>query len=631
MAVPVLAQAIPVLNFSKNPQWLILQSDDFRISPPVKSVNYIQFNGAIAADTVMQVGGPSVVAMTAKAVPDDSGQQFITGDGSNSYVTSLVSYFQDNFFLNRDYVITTDFTGAHPMLMFTSKFTGPEYNFTAIGGTGGITTPGVSGLSKPNFAHHVQVWIANDAGNGFDQVFMANVAIDEPQTGKTSVDIHEILHSALTYDYPELITAYSLCVNSLRQFYVIAAQFYGDTPAIQKLAQFYGYYVAMGGLGMQANLLRNIKTELYPALGDPSLNRFLRQGSKNKIVSKDQPEWLTWINQDIGAVTVNAEVTIYNDDETSFTFNAVAALIINPNQKIQFQTGYNQLNIAGRQAIGKNPVYYSFSLITAGGAYITAAYNYVIDYTNREWPRYFVYLNSYGAFQTIGTLGKGMAEVDRTKDDAQRVVSQNVAAMDGDFIEVNIRIQDKFTVNIGYDRAGTRNTALLRDLLVSHKIYLYNNGVLTPIGLNTKNLKDAMDGVNRYANTLEYYPLYQEAVYSEDPLNVTDDATSDLILDAGSPVPNTIPPALSASGTIIVEYGDIHLSIDGGQQVYTAPFWLAGKANYRIDSTQLANYLRTTEIQYNMAGSFKILIPGFTLNAGDQLIIHPFVLNPDSL
>ena len=61
-------------------------------------------------------------------------------------------------------------------------------------------------------------------------------------------------------------------------------------------------------------------------------------------------------------------------------------------------------------------------------------------------------------------------------------------------METNIFIQDKGTVNIGYDRSGKRNTRLLRDLMVSRHIFLYDDGVLIPVGLNTTNLKDAMDG-----------------------------------------------------------------------------------------------------------------------------------------
>jgi hypothetical protein len=58
---------------------------------------------------------------------------------------------------------------------------------------------------------------------------------------------------------------------------------------------------------------------------------------------------------------------------------------------------------------------------------------------------------------------------------------------------------------------------------------------------------------------------------------------------------------------------------------------LVGKTGYRIESTQMGTFFRTADIEYNlMGGSFTILVEGFVLLEGEQLIIFPYVLNPDS-
>lgn len=625
---------LPAIAFSKNMLQLVLQSDDYLVAAAVKSINFLNFNTAIAEDTVFVLSwNAGTATMTAKDAPDDSGLQFPSGDGSNSYVTGLLDWFNGNAFLSRDYVITADISGAHPKLVFTAINNGPDYDFTSFNsGASGVDTNGVTDQPKTNFMHHLELWIAAADRSSYTKAFYANIPLDYPLTAKTTVDIHEALHAFLTSDYPELSAAYSICQNSIRPYYFRMAQFYGSIPFVRKLTKSATYYINKGGLSKKNALLRDIIAELAPGT-DKTKWRFLRQGSKNKPVSPAQPEWLTWINFTGASQTISLELTIYNDDSSdSGPINVVAGVVTPSLQKLQFQAGFTQLDITSRQDL-KNPIYYTLRIKGAAG-YLTDTYTYVIDYTYRPWPRYFVYENSYGGFQTIGTVGKGINEYDRTKDDAQMEVNQHQAAIDGEFLEANILIQEKGTVNIGYDRSGRRNVILLRDFIVSRTKYVWDNGALVPIGLNTKNLKDAADGVNVYANSFEYYILNQDEVYTEDT-GLADDDIGGLLGGAGSP----IPPGTGGGGTggtgtgdaIVVDFGDTHLDVDGDDhQTYTAAA-LVGLTGYAVFSTQLANYFRPAEISYDSAaGSFTILIDGFALENGEQLIISPYVMNPDA-
>ncbi len=631
-----LATPLPQITFSKNPVLLTPVSDDYLAAAPATAVNYFEFSAVVAVDTAVVLSWTdNSVTMTAKAAPDGSGNQFPNGDGGTTYVTTLVAFFKANYFIDRDFVVTANVTDyAHPRLIFTAREQGADFNFNGTAPTG-VITAGADNSPVSNFMHHVEVWIANLNG-GFDQAFDANVSLDEnPITGQSTIDIHDTLHSWLSqpgeFDTPLIGALYAKYISSLRAYYVKYAQFFGDVPAIQKVNTSAICYVALGGLGMKNALVRNIISELRPVTGDATKDRFLRQGSKNKQVTKEQPEWLSYINFTGGDITVDLEISIYNDDATSNTFNAVEDLIIHAWEKYQFAVGFTQLNIVGQQSAAKKPVYYTARLKSAAG-YLTDTYSFAIDYNYREFSRYFVYENAYGAYQTIATVGKGQNEADRTKTDAQLAVNKTTGAATGEFLETNIYFQEKGTANIGYDRAGTRNTRLLRDLIASHRIFLYDPAAssaqakLIPIGLNTKNIKDAMDGTNVYAGVIEWYPLYQEEVFTEDA-GMADDSLSRLITDAGSPVPGIVPVTVTGNN-IIVESTDVHLSVVGGNQVYTAGV-LIGLTGYRIYASQLAVYFRTADIAYNsVAGSFTILDPGFRLNPGDQLIIWPYILIP---
>ena len=630
-----LATAPPAIAFSRNKIALGLLSDDYLAAPPAFAVNTLEFTAAIAVDQIIPLtwtGG--AVQLTAKASPDNSGNQIPTGSGDNTYVTALAAVFQSNYLLDKFFVISVNTSGAHPKLVFTARAQTPDLNFSAYTLSGvncANATPGVTGKPVVNFAHHIEVWVKNADGTQ-SLAYDANPALDFPQTGLTTVDLgDEVLQSFLKPDEPELSAAYAECTASIRPYFLKYAQYFGETPSVQKVTKTADFMAAFGGLGMQKQRDTDLVSMLNPVPGNATLNIFARLGSINKMTAKDQPEWLTYINTTAAAIVVDLEVTIVNDDETTFVFSPVTGLSIGAYKKYQFQTGYTQLNIAGQQSVDKTPVYYTVRLKNGTGDYITAAYAYVVDDAFYPWPRYFVYLNSMGAYQTIATVGKGQGQFAISKDTGQKAIGRDVAAITGGFLETNILIQDKTVVNIGYNRAGRRNTILLRDLMLSPKVYEYKNGRLIPVGISTTDLKDAMDGDNLYANSFEVYPLYQENVFSEAD-DVTDDSINDLLGDAGAPVPAPVDPPLADGGTIIVEFGDAHLSTVADQQVYTAPVWLTGRTNYRIQSTQLASFFRTEDVSYNAtAGSFTILLPGFALSSGDQLIIFPFILNPDSL
>jgi hypothetical protein len=618
----------PAIAFSKNIINVLLRSDNYLTAPAAKSVNFLEFTGAVAASTAIELTWAlGAATLTAEDIPDDGGFQFPTGDGGNAYVTSLAGWFESNYFIGKDYVVTVNTAGAHPMLVFTARNFGPDYDFTDTdAGIAGVTTGGVTDQPRTNFAHHLRVYIGSDwDGSGFDEAFEANIPLDYPYTGDTNADVHEALHAFLDSDYPELNNPYSVCQQSIRPWFFYYAQYYGDPAAVRKVFVSDTFYVNKGGLAKQQALLKTLLQELCPVDGHPEQNRFLRQGSVNKLVATDQPEWLTWINLTAGAVDITLEVKVYNTDASTLVFTVADAFTAAAWQKLQFQCGYAQLGIAGRQP-GKTVSYYTCQ-VKAGAAYLSLPYAFVLDYTPFEFPRYFVYENSYGAFQTIATVGKGQIESGRTKTDAQRSLDLRTAAISGDLLETNILIQEKGTVAIGYRRSDKRNIALLRDLMLSRTRYLYDAGNLIPIGILNDTVKDVPDGANVDAEQIIYYPLYQEEVWTE-PSNQPDDAVADLLIAAGA----QIDIGAVEGDYFYVHAGDAGVGVDSdGNFTFVDPEGrITGRTGYTVYATQLPAPVLPPNITYDpIGGSFSILVPEFALVAGYPLIV--FTRNIDVL
>jgi hypothetical protein len=226
----------------------------------------------------------------------------------------------------------------------------------------------------------------------------------------------------------------------------------------------------------------------------------------------DQPEFLYWMNLTGADININMQITLNFTDGTNikFTYSPQLAKAWN---KYYIAVGYGQLNMVSRIPGGKILQYYSARVISAAGGYLSALYTYTFD-RYREFPRYFIYRNSLGGFQTLYTWGLGQPEADRTKEDVILQVPYNQAAINGRFYENNIRLQHKNTVYTGY--RSLRDIRLLNDFFISQEKYLVSDGSLIPVGISTDNLKQPQDGTNVNGASFVYNPLYDEVVYTDD-------------------------------------------------------------------------------------------------------------------
>jgi hypothetical protein len=298
------------IAYSKNELPIVLLSDDFRAGVPAVSVNALEFPGEVTAEDIIHLSWINGVAtMTAKAVPDESGLTFPAGDGSWAYVQTLVEYFAGNYFIDRDYTVVADENvGGNPRLLFTAINQSPDLDFTE-GGDISVITPGATDATKDNFRHHVQIPIGPDNALCLN----ANVPLDIRTAGITTIDISRALDGYLAPDLPTLTDLYLQCTKSIKSYFIKFAQFYGSpTPTVRRIYKSEEYFVVLGGLGLQAAATGDLLSELRPNLGDRSTWRCLRQGSKNKLIRKEQPELLVWINLGDESVDVKLAITFVN-------------------------------------------------------------------------------------------------------------------------------------------------------------------------------------------------------------------------------------------------------------------------------------------------------------------------------
>lgn len=536
-----LAQSLPQIAFSKNAIVLKLLSSDYVATSPANSVNYLEFTAAVAVDAQAGMAwNAGSAAFTAKASPDNSGNQFPSGAGDSAYVTSLQPYFQSNYFIDQAYIVSVDTSGAHPRLIFTARAQSADYDFTAATNQG-IITHGTTGAPKPNFMHHVEVWISNLAGTDYVKAYDANIALDEPKTGTTTLDISESLHSFLTLDIPSLTAGtWQACPGSCRRYYVKYAQYYGDIPSVQRvyttpvLTVVYGGYsnIALQQITDRINYLSKY------LLPDPSLYQYQRWLEtwpiENVDVKTNQPQFLYFINNRSVTDTLAIKTDLVFDDASTQTVY-VAGGSIASFAKVAVGCGYQQLGLQAYTTSLKKVSSYTITLVDATTHDLRSKpKTFTIDRNYEDYTRHFLYSDSAGNFKTLHTYGRSALTSDAEFD--LTAFQPDVATLPsvGNYRNNNIKAVQNDQVNTGYVSTRSSYDAIV-ELQLSKMIFRVFGTKMTPVVTTTKQFAFSADGNNLKSAVIEYRLAYDEDLYTADSaslaipaLNQSQQAINDL-------------------------------------------------------------------------------------------------------
>jgi hypothetical protein len=516
---------LPDIAFSKNELNLVITSDDYIAVAGVTAENRMIFDGAVGSGVdIRLLWALADITIETAITPDESGNQFNSGPGTESHARAVMAQLADNFYISRDYNLTYGTTSGKPTIIFTAKKTGVLFNISPVATTHIAITnpePGISLAYQPNFAHHVEVWLK--VAGTFTQIYSENLQLDQPVTGITTKNIaNEVLQPYLAEntDRPNLTSSgWQWCTGTLLEYYVKYSQYYGDQPTVKKLYTSAPAFINLGGLALSTVVGQTMASYLRPS-GANSKTLCLRQGSRVKNIQRETPEFLYWANLTGADINIKLRIELFFDGGSQpYT---IAPQLAAKWQKYYIAVGYDATNVDANLPSGKSCSYYTATVVDETGNFLSVAYTYVPD-KFREWPRYFIYLNSLGGYSTLYTYGKGQASTDRSKDDIKKIVPQAQAATDGVDKENNIRIRQKCTVNTGYTTKS--DIKLLGDFMVSPEKYFVVDGRLVPIGLTNNSINEAPDGDNLNATAFEFYPLYEGTVFTAD-LSMADNSTS---------------------------------------------------------------------------------------------------------
>lgn len=513
----VVNQAPPAIAFSLNPIIYELQANDIVQVTGVAAVNTVTFTAAITAGIYisLQYNG-SEVRFLAAAVPNNAGNEFpLSATPDASYVASLIPFFQNNYYIEQDYVVTSSGT----TLIFTAKKTGTAFNFRPVtyqSGAVAQSTPAVDEVRKPNFAIYVEVNLMAD-DNSLTKIYGQPYEVDT--VGIAKIDISKILNAHLEADLPPLNGDKSQrCVKSNQKYVLRVAEASGVPFNIGILAQLEPRRVMLGGVPYESGPGQTPITVTQGSVVTD--DTALRVGSTTRTTRTDEPQYLSFLlSRAVSTETIRLVCILNFSDNTTQTVTGIlsfaGALV---NNSYQFAVGFTDLNLSSYESPTKFVTRYTLQLTNSVGGVRSGIYTYNVDREWKPYSRYFLYVNSLGALDTAITYGKGSETWAFSKQTAERYRGQNYEFTDGEATDFDITGNVKFEVASGFlrSKAEVRHFA---EMFLSRWKYRRHNGHDLPITVNTKEMKLAQDGDGRHVVSFEYQYQFDHNLFSSETLD----------------------------------------------------------------------------------------------------------------
>ncbi|QIP14751.1 hypothetical protein G8759_20080 [Spirosoma aureum] len=530
--------------------------------------NFINFSGPVLAGTVIRLKWNGTEhSIIARTSPTEA-NEFPAGDGSADYVDSLLEFFQTYFPFYEDFTAERlDFINLHQIVL-ASKKPGAQYNISAPAVSNAIEvvvgTPGADPIVREQYGVYAEVWVKRPDETTFNRIFAPTIACNT--LGIATMDVGKILHAQLGPDWPTWsFNQPAGSTNSQLSYYVTYAESFGQPQQVGKIQKDDVRQAYFGGADYQHQAGTGFELASFVASqSDSGTDRALRLGGFTRYVRAEEPQFLTFLNTRADRTGVVLEVKLtFADNSVELFYNRYAQQAWPLGSKITYAVGFNQLSIADHISSNETLVEYSVRLSNQNAtAYYSTSYRFVINSRYEAYTRYFAYLSSLGAVETLATFGKGSYELNRFYEEAQRYQPAHYDAQLGQYEQYDVAIQQSLEVTTGYrPQAELR---LWNDFYRSP--YLFHMQVLKvlPIALVSKSIKQGKDGANQFAHSFQF--VYR---WKDDFFTAEDDP--ELIGDGVPPI------GLEPAGPITIEQPTVVDSVD-----HTVPDVVRGITDQKV-------------------------------------------------
>lgn len=505
------------ISLSKNPCEFHLRTDNWITTQPVAGVWDLTFTtklSTIGAYHLLEFDGHSVAFYVASTttpngynLPDD-----IASTTLDQYVAALAdTWFPAQYLIDKYF--TVEFVSG-PILRLTAKDPNTELTITTTtpGGQASwsTTTAAAPMETRPDYYIILDVEVEEIYGSGnytrIGTLHAAPDVYDDSGTlkGDVKFDVAELLHGFLQdkTDKPALGFPTATAANNTHlQWHAIWAQRYTILNEVVTITRVQSdlKQVLKGGLKyLDVPTIPDLENDFYGLTAKP----FQTWQPDGKQVTAAEPHFLYFLTdfQITGPDYYELTATVYYTDGTTDTSvintNAVAGRWDVYYYRVGFEVeGLNLLQPT------KTPYKYTVQLTETGGGMASEVRTfYLVDETRQD--RFFLYENSFGAWETLRCNGDMEAVASVAKTEAANLLQAGYAATDAIIQQKSQGYEDAFTVFTGYKSKA--EAIHLREFINSENYFEVIDGYRIPVVVDAGSFKLEFDKTGDYAYGLKF-------------------------------------------------------------------------------------------------------------------------------
>jgi len=462
--------------FAKNPIGYEVESDAMVATAGIKAIGKIQFasTGPVNGETFTLAWGDNSVEFTFATSPsaDSSVQLRVKGaDSLAVFVAALVAYFERNYLVFEDFVITYDNSGATEKIIFTAREVGVDYTTGFTGAPTNVTFPagtaGVDQTLQDNAKIKSEVWLEeNFDADDFIKILDADHSPvpddDLSQDASIKVDVMDVINRYLKKDFQldfpavDLDSTYA-CQYIMRKFYLRFGERYGDPIDTKRMWPTKTGYAFLGGIPEEEFPTHTRFETLVQGDGI-----WLTNGPTTRSVTNTQRAYLNFMlpygtSGMLGVVFDYTEglmlkLNVYFDDDTTVEeFTTPDVTNYSKFQILTFPLDYDSLGINAIEiAESKTAVRYDVTvyLDQAGAGDISETLRFDLAEEGED-DREFIFWNAIGGPDFLRTTGMGKKMLDAQKQLAERIIHYDYTIMEARKFVFVSRAENAWNVNVG--------------------------------------------------------------------------------------------------------------------------------------------------------------------------------------
>lgn len=212
----------------------------------------------------------------------------------------------------------------------------------------------------------------------------------------------------------------------------------------------------------------------------PTNKKFLTWAPVEKYVDRLQEDYLNfWVYDNFAQIKVRLKV--YFDDDTNETAVASTTAVAY-GHLMQVPAGPANSGAALVNP-AKTATRYELTLLDEADVVISETRTYYIAANTHPLTRYFMFLNSLGAFEVLRFTGQATETAEYRRDVVQKFLPHDYAALDGEFAVNGVLMEERKTFSSGFikEKLAAEWHEYLKDFMMSPLIYDVTSGLRYPV------------------------------------------------------------------------------------------------------------------------------------------------------